>query len=416
MTIYQRLVRWWRRLAAGWRRQEGQALVLAAAASVVVMGFTAMVVDVGLILYERRHLQNVADAAALAGVLELPDSPAMAIAKAEEWASKNGFDPSDPDNTFEANTPYLGDDGKLEVRVSRPVGFLFGRVLGLDFAQVSARAVAERIPGSEGGGTPLPVPLPTDMSCSGTPVVDGRVTDGEGYTKIADLVGESADYGDAFFACDSDYYYLALRLNGPSTGGAVANENVYAPKKNSTYHSDYQTGWNKHDFKALLKSDRARFQLACDDVVVHDFIQDYLRKEGSSWASDPSGDGEIIVAGPAASASSLEWNLEHPDETGWGDDPGEEPFVPGNDKLGQSPPFNPLYPDYDAEYAGWVWEMIYEFKVPKSAYSGCTGDVLFGLHNFAGQAGPLEGIHSSPAKVEDGASLTLQQEIVRLVE
>ena len=109
----------------------------------MLCGFTAMAIDVGLILHERRQLQNAADAAALAGAQELLDSPSTAVAMAQQYAEANGVDLSDPDYTFAATTPYQGDSGKLEVTVSRQVGFLFGRVLGLDFAHVSARAVGE---------------------------------------------------------------------------------------------------------------------------------------------------------------------------------------------------------------------------------------------------------------------------------
>ena len=51
-----------------WRQEFGQGLVLAALAMVVILGFAAMAIDVGLFLHERRELQNAADAAALAGV------------------------------------------------------------------------------------------------------------------------------------------------------------------------------------------------------------------------------------------------------------------------------------------------------------------------------------------------------------
>ena len=99
---------------------------------------------------------------------------------------------------------------------------------------------------------------------------------------------------------------LATEVNGN-------NKSYCTPEINPNYHAVYNTGWVKHDFKALRNSDRARFQLACDDVVQHDFIQDYLREDQAApggWASDAAGDGEVIVAGPEESRSSLEYNLE----------------------------------------------------------------------------------------------------------
>ncbi len=226
---------------------------------------------------------------------------------------------------------------------------------------------------------------------------------------IADLIpGQEADVKGSVIGPNEA---LATEVKAKTLIGACGGS--FSP----TYHADYNTGWvdspkGTHTFKDLWKSDRARFQIACDGVARHDFIQDYLVEDGAggwdSWAG--GGDkGEVIVAGPSDSASSLEWNLEHPTLTGWGDDPGEDPLI-------QSPPFNPAYPAYDSEYDGWIWEMIYEFRVPASAYSNCVGPIQFGLHDFSGSAGPLEGIHSSPAKTAEGVWLQIQASVLKLVE
>ncbi len=148
-------------------------------------------------------------------------------------------------------------------------------------------------------------PVPDVVSASA--VVDGRVTASDGYVKFADL-GSSPDFGDLFFASDADFFYFAGRLNGPTTGGDVANENVFGP---TAYHVTHSTGWprDKHKFKDLKNSDRARFQISCDGQVVHDFVQDYLRPVGDSWVSDAAGDGEVIGLGPSASSSSMVYNM-----------------------------------------------------------------------------------------------------------
>ncbi len=72
----------------------GQTLLLFVLALGVLFGFVALAIDVGLLYEDRRHLQNTADAAALAGVAELPTNPALATAKAAEWAANNGVDSS----------------------------------------------------------------------------------------------------------------------------------------------------------------------------------------------------------------------------------------------------------------------------------------------------------------------------------
>ena len=159
---------------------------------------------------------------------------------------------------------------------------------------LSARSVAEGKPGSETqivggggeGGTPPPAIVPSNNVACGGPTVDGRVTTSDSYTQIGELKGGATDYGDVFFACDLNFYFFAMRLNGPSTGGGVANENVYMCRipsdctadDNANYHSDYATGWDsagngRHSYRDLLRSDRARFQIACDGVVRHDFVR-----------------------------------------------------------------------------------------------------------------------------------------------
>ena len=64
------------------RRERGQTLLIFVLALTVLLGFTAMAIDLGLFFEDRRHLQNTADAAALAGVAELPANPAAAKSKA----------------------------------------------------------------------------------------------------------------------------------------------------------------------------------------------------------------------------------------------------------------------------------------------------------------------------------------------
>ncbi|WP_038039915.1 pilus assembly protein TadG-related protein [Thermorudis peleae] len=53
------------------RRLPGQVLVLMAAALVALAGFSALALDVGMLLATKRSLQNAADAAALAGAIDL---------------------------------------------------------------------------------------------------------------------------------------------------------------------------------------------------------------------------------------------------------------------------------------------------------------------------------------------------------
>ncbi len=283
------------------RRESGQILVIATAFLFLVLAVAAMILDGGFFLKARRDTQNAADAAALAGAQHLPDDPVAAEDAALAWASQNGWTNGVDGTIVTVVIPYEGTPRKIEVFVE---GHARGSLFFDALMSVKSRAVAEVVvtsSGTGGGGepgdpgvTPL-APAPVGDCGSGNAVVDGRVMPGEGYEEFADLVGESSThFGEAFFACDSGYFYFALRMNGPSTGGGVANENVYecrtdsecSGKDNPNYHSFYDTGWSadgklNHSFRDLLKSDRSRFRVACGDTPTHEFIQDYLREDGS---------------------------------------------------------------------------------------------------------------------------------------
>ncbi|UCH86065.1 MAG: hypothetical protein JSU97_05855 [Dehalococcoidia bacterium] len=129
-----------RLLLAKAREEQGQGLVVATLAMVVILAFAAMAIDVGLFLHERRELQKAADAAALAGAAELPGSPADAMQKAHEWAANNGIDGGEF-GSVEIVTTYVPNDS-ITVRLQRDVPFAFARVLGFTSDTMSADATA----------------------------------------------------------------------------------------------------------------------------------------------------------------------------------------------------------------------------------------------------------------------------------
>lgn len=78
--------------------ESGQALVQVALMLVVLLGFVALAIDIGYVYSERRHMQNAADAGALAGARELCVSGNATTARevAEEYAvDQNGAESAD---------------------------------------------------------------------------------------------------------------------------------------------------------------------------------------------------------------------------------------------------------------------------------------------------------------------------------
>jgi uncharacterized membrane protein len=119
------------------KEESGQSMVLAALSIVVLLGFAALVIDVGQLYMTRQELQTAADAAALAGAQDLLTAPSSALSTAEHYATTlNGAEEAKSAN------PYKGDSKKIEVICKTKVQAMFSRFLGSEGITVSARAVA----------------------------------------------------------------------------------------------------------------------------------------------------------------------------------------------------------------------------------------------------------------------------------
>lgn len=166
---------------------------------VVLLGFTAMVVDAGIVYWHRRLLQNAVDAAALAGAARLPGNPSAAIQAAIAYAQNNGLGPdeiicdpsypypagsglscrngSDPTYGLQVTQTYSPND-TLVISARRPVTFGLRYLFGAGDTNVVATAagiVAVQTPGNiapvaisiqqpnvaaSNGGTPTPCTSP----------------------------------------------------------------------------------------------------------------------------------------------------------------------------------------------------------------------------------------------------------------
>ncbi len=128
--------------------ERGQALVLFALALAVLLGFTAMAVDVGIFLHQRRDLQNDADAAALAGAAFLPNV-SLATQNSQDWTAKNFDDGNEVVKSIQVST-YRASNDRIRVDVEQEVSFVFGRALGLISDTMHASATAGRVPVTAG--------------------------------------------------------------------------------------------------------------------------------------------------------------------------------------------------------------------------------------------------------------------------
>lgn len=138
-------------------------LPLVALSLATLLGFGALVTDVGFLYLQRRILQNAADAAALAGAAELPDTPGWAQQVALDYASRNSV-AAPRDTVFtEVVTTYVMNDS-LRVTASRSAPLFFAGILGIGEGEVTAGATAVTgMLGSTQGVLPFGVRNPTDV-------------------------------------------------------------------------------------------------------------------------------------------------------------------------------------------------------------------------------------------------------------
>jgi hypothetical protein len=143
-------------------RQRGAIAVLAACMLIILLAMVAFAVDLGYIAYAQTELQRSADAAALAAAAQLPDeTAAIAVAVASCKENQPGVTPEldpkdvefgywDRDGASWESASSGGSPGAVRVTIRRttaggnPLNLFFGRLLGRNFADVTASATASK--------------------------------------------------------------------------------------------------------------------------------------------------------------------------------------------------------------------------------------------------------------------------------
>ncbi len=127
------------------KEQTGQTLVFASLSMLVLMGFVALAVDVGLLFRARRNVQIAADAAAVAGALDYKYNGSISSAKtaAQAAALANGVTSA---SFVTVNDPplngYHESTGYTEAIISQPTSTFFMKLFNRSSLNVAARAVA----------------------------------------------------------------------------------------------------------------------------------------------------------------------------------------------------------------------------------------------------------------------------------
>jgi hypothetical protein len=136
------------------RAEDGQMAITMLLTTMAIIAVTALSFDLGAWYFDHRLAQNQADAAALAGAIELPASVSLAEGAVSDYLEKNGTDgatagncpTSDDSNHFDI---YQSEDGDVVdtvvVCVRRQSKGFFAKLAGIDFVHVSAMARAQLV-------------------------------------------------------------------------------------------------------------------------------------------------------------------------------------------------------------------------------------------------------------------------------
>lgn len=138
------------------KRERGQVLALFVLSIFVIIGMVAVVVDISWFWANSLRVQRAADAAALAGAIHLPGSPATAYSTARAEARKNGY--VGGSGTSVTPTQDARNPRRLNVTITAPVQTFFARIFGMQQINVTQSARAEYA---------LPVPMGSPQSYIG---------------------------------------------------------------------------------------------------------------------------------------------------------------------------------------------------------------------------------------------------------
>lgn len=132
------------------KKERGSVVILVALGLTTLLGFGALVTDIGMLYVQKAKLQNAVDAAALAGVQELPKDPTQAEQVAQDYATRNNV--SDITVNFETR------NSKIIVSAKKKVPTYLARIWGITEGNLSATARAIMLPPSSiSGAVPLSI-------------------------------------------------------------------------------------------------------------------------------------------------------------------------------------------------------------------------------------------------------------------
>ncbi|MDL1910300.1 hypothetical protein FBQ81_06340 [Chloroflexi bacterium CFX6] len=168
--------------------EKGQALILITLGIIALTGFTALAIDGGRAFEERRHAQNAADTAALAGALAHSRDEDI-VSAAQARATSNGYDDDGASNdvivtvtdTASGVCPAGRPGKEIKVDITTTIDTTFARVLGRNTMTNTVSATARSCgshTGSPFDGNAIVSLAPSGRGYDGTGTPDWNIIGG----------------------------------------------------------------------------------------------------------------------------------------------------------------------------------------------------------------------------------------------
>lgn len=133
----------------GINNEKGAVVIIVAICLVLFLGITAFVIDIGRSKSQKVHLQNTADAAALAGAREYIDGTPTASnieSVVEKYVALHGVSTDDIDEVILSKRYGSTENNAVTVKLKIKVTTFFASIFGYDFLNVGAMATAIAAP------------------------------------------------------------------------------------------------------------------------------------------------------------------------------------------------------------------------------------------------------------------------------
>ncbi len=115
--------------------QKGTSIILFALALSVIVGITALVIDIGVVVIEKQNFQNAIDSSSIAAAQDLPNT-SKATATAKDYIQLNGYSTSDIAITFSDANKTINIDG------TKNINYTFAKILGIGSITIRPSASA----------------------------------------------------------------------------------------------------------------------------------------------------------------------------------------------------------------------------------------------------------------------------------